>query len=178
VKRASIFFAALFSMVCWNAHAAKSAEVLVKFYAVDEKGTGQYLGAVDFKDTHDGLMITPALAFLPPGLHGFHVHENPVCSPKKKDGKMMAGGAAGGHYDPAKTGKHSGPKGSGHMGDLPAMDVGDAGLAITQTFAPRLKVADLMGRSIIIHAGGDNYADQPAPMGGGGARIACGVVPR
>jgi superoxide dismutase, Cu-Zn family len=30
--------------------------------------------------------------------------------------------------------------------------------------------------SIMIHSGGDNYSDQPAPLGGGGARIACGVV--
>ena len=25
-------------------------------------------------------------------------------------------------------------------------------------------------------AGGDNHADHPAPLGGGGARVACGVV--
>ena len=24
--------------------------------------------------------------------------------------------------------------------------------------------------------GGDNYSDQPVPLGGGGARIACGVA--
>jgi len=28
----------------------------------------------------------------------------------------------------------------------------------------------------MIHAGGDNYSDSPAPLGGGGARIACGVL--
>jgi superoxide dismutase, Cu-Zn family len=28
----------------------------------------------------------------------------------------------------------------------------------------------------MIHAGGDNYADAPKPLGGGGARVACGVV--
>jgi len=28
----------------------------------------------------------------------------------------------------------------------------------------------------MIHAGGDNYADQPAPRGGGGARVACGAI--
>jgi Cu-Zn family superoxide dismutase len=28
----------------------------------------------------------------------------------------------------------------------------------------------------MIHEGGDNYADEPKPLGGGGARIACGVV--
>jgi Cu-Zn family superoxide dismutase len=41
---------------------------------------------------------------------------------------------------------------------------------------PHLTVADVKGRSIMIHGGGDNYSDQPAPLGGGGARIACGVV--
>ena len=39
-----------------------------------------------------------------------------------------------------------------------------------------LTLADVKGRSIVIHAGGDNYSDQPAPFGGGGARIACGVA--
>jgi Cu/Zn superoxide dismutase len=42
--------------------------------------------------------------------------------------------------------------------------------------APHLTVADVKGRSIVIHAGGDNYSDQPAPLGGGGARIARGVA--
>ncbi len=29
----------------------------------------------------------------------------------------------------------------------------------------------------MIHAGGDNCADLPEKVGGGGARIACGVIP-
>lgn len=28
----------------------------------------------------------------------------------------------------------------------------------------------------MVHAGGDNYADDPKPLGGGGARIACGSI--
>jgi Cu-Zn family superoxide dismutase len=28
----------------------------------------------------------------------------------------------------------------------------------------------------MIHVGGDNYADHPMPLGGGGARMACGVI--
>lgn len=28
----------------------------------------------------------------------------------------------------------------------------------------------------MIHAVGDNYSDTPAPLGSGGARIACGVI--
>lgn len=28
----------------------------------------------------------------------------------------------------------------------------------------------------MIHAGSDNHADHPQPLGGGGARVACGVI--
>ena len=84
--------------------------------------------------------------------------------------------AAGGHYDPANTGKHLGPHGEGHKGDLPALTVDASGETTKGVVAPHLTVADIKGRSIIIHAGADNYSDQPAPLGGGGARIACGVV--
>ena len=54
--------------------------------------------------------------------------------------------------------------------------VGADGKTTTAVTAPRLKMADVMGRSLMIHAGGDNYSDQPAPLGGGGARVACGVI--
>jgi Cu-Zn family superoxide dismutase len=43
-------------------------------------------------------------------------------------------------------------------------------------WAQRLKTSDLAGRAITIHAGGDNYSDNPKKLGGGGARVACGVV--
>ena len=48
----------------------------------------------------------------------------------------------------------------------------------TQTLtAPHIKdVGVLRGKSVVIHIGGDNYSDQPQPLGGGGARIACGVI--
>ena len=38
------------------------------------------------------------------------------------------------------------------------------------------ELADVQGRSLMVHAGGDNHADHPAPLGGGGARVACGVI--
>jgi len=93
-----------------------------------------------------------------------------------KDNKPMVGMAAGGHYDPAGTGKHEGPYGEGHLGDLPALYVGTDGKATLPILAPRLKTVNLKGRSLMIHAGGDNYSDVPAALGGGGARMACGVV--
>jgi Cu-Zn family superoxide dismutase len=42
--------------------------------------------------------------------------------------------------------------------------------------APRLNLDDMSGRSLMIHAGGDNYSDDPELLGGGGGRMACGVV--
>ena len=85
--------------------------------------------------------------------------------------------AAGGHYDPQGTKKHLGPHHKeGHLGDLPVLVVDKDGSASLPGLAPRLKTSNLNGRSVMIHAGGDNYDDQPAPLGGGGGRIACGVV--
>ena len=156
---------------------APPATTTVTVHAITAEGVGKPIGTIRAEDGNDGLLLTVALMGLAPGDHGFHVHENPSCAPKEKDGKPVAGLAAGGHYDPAKTGKHAGPKAHGHLGDLPALSVDASGNANARLVAPRLKLADLKGRSIMIHEGGDNYADSPKPLGGGGGRIACGVTP-
>jgi superoxide dismutase, Cu-Zn family len=144
---------------------------------IDASGVGTVIGTISLSDANEGLVVMPDLADLPPGDHGFHVHVNPNCGPGAgADGQPAAGFAAGGHYDPANTGKHLGPRGEGHKGDLPALRVDAGGNAATAVIVPRLKVADVKGRSIMIHTGGDNYSDEPKPLGGGGGRIACGVV--
>ena len=92
-------------------------------------------------------------------------------------GQTNSAGGAGGHLDPQHTGKHEGPAGNGHLGDLPVLQVAGDGNATQTQIAPHIKdVAVLRGRSVVIHIGGDNYSDQPQPLGGGGARIACGVI--
>ena len=155
---------------------AASADITVVMNNVDARGSGPSLGTVTVSETPYGVLFTPALTGLAPGVHGFHMHENPTCGPSEKDGKPEAGWSAGGHFDPAKTGKHEGPYGKGHLGDLPAIVVASDGKAQSPVLAPRLKLADLQGRSLMIHAGGDNHADHPAALGGGGARVACGIV--
>lgn len=152
------------------------AETVVTMNLVDAKGTGAEVGRVTISESKYGLVFTPALRGLPPGLHGFHVHQNPSCAPGEKDGKPVAALAAGGHLDPAGTNRHGEPWGDGHLGDLPPLYVDADGNATQPVLAPRLKAADVAGRSIMVHAGGDNHADHPAPLGGGGARVACGVV--
>lgn len=156
--------------------AAHAAERVIPMDLVDADGKHAWIGEVNAQDSAYGLVLTPQLRGLPPGLHGFHLHENPSCAPKDKDGKPVAALAAGGHWDPDKSGTHDSPWGDGHRGDLPALYVDAEGSATQPVLAPRLKAADLSGRALMVHAGGDNHADHPAPLGGGGARIACGVI--
>jgi Cu-Zn family superoxide dismutase len=165
------------AMVAIATGAAYAASETVTMNAIDVSGVGNEIGTLRLSDTGAGLEITPQLTSLPAGDHGFHIHANANCGPGAgPDGQPAAGLAAGGHYDPANTGKHLGPHGEGHKGDLPALTVDASGKATKAVVAPHLTVAEVKGRSIMIHAGGDNYSDQPAPLGGGGGRIACGVV--
>ncbi|HTH93708.1 MAG TPA: superoxide dismutase [Cu-Zn] SodC [Rhodocyclaceae bacterium] len=154
-----------------------AADITVPMNVVDENGIGPAAGQVTVSETPYGLVFTPKLTGLMPGLHGFHVHENPSCAALEKDGKKVPALAAGGHYDPGKTGHHGTPWGDGHLGDLPPLYVAADGTATQPVLAPRLKLSDLPGHSLMIHAGGDNHSDHPMPLGGGGARIVCGVMP-
>jgi len=143
------------------------ADISVPMYSTDVKH--QYLGNVIFKSSPYGLLIYPHLKDLPPGMHGFHIHAKPSCADKAM--------AAGGHWDPKNTGKHLGPySAKGHLGDLPALYVDHDGIANMPLLAPRIKLSEIKGHSLMIHQGGDNYSDQPKPLGGGGARIACGII--
>jgi Cu-Zn family superoxide dismutase len=151
-------------------------QLTVTMYKIDANGIGPEIGTLMFAQTRKGLRIEAALGGLPPGDHGFHIHEKPDCGPGEKDGKKQAGLAAGNHLDPAATGKHMGPDGAGHRGDLPVLKVDQNGNATEVMFVLRLGLDDIRGRALMIHEGGDNYSDQPKPLGGGGARIACGTV--
>ena len=150
--------------------------ITVSMFKIDANGVGAEIGTLLLRDSRAGLSIEPALGSLPPGPNGFHLHENPNCGPGMKDGKMAAGMAAGGHYDPHATGKHEGPLGNGHRGDLPVLNVDANGNATEIMHALHLSVNDVRGRAFVIHEGADNFSDQPKPLGGGGARIACGAV--
>jgi Cu-Zn family superoxide dismutase len=153
------------------------ADRIVAMNAIDENGIGASVGTVTLSEAQGGgVTLTPQLHGLPPGTHGFHVHESGNCGAKEQDGKMTAGLLAGGHLDPARTGKHEGPEGKGHQGDLPPLVVGADGKATRPVSSGRLTLAELADKALVIHEGGDNFSDQPKPLGGGGKRIACGVV--
>lgn len=155
---------------------AASPELKATMNVLSDAGIGAPAGSVTITETPHGLVFTPALTGLPAGLHGFHVHETGNCNTAQKDGKPVAGLAAGGHYDPAGSKHHGLPWGDGHLGDLPALYVDASGNAGNPVLAPRLKLADVKGRALMVHVGGDNHSDHPAALGGGGARLVCGVI--
>ncbi|MDX1423016.1 MAG: superoxide dismutase [Cu-Zn] SodC [Kiloniellales bacterium] len=181
--RALISGAALCAALLFAGAASAQERVEIEMFKLTKDGMGSRLGTITAFDTDNGFLGLKfdLSADLPPGGHGLHVHENGSCDPAEKDGEMVPGLAAGSHYDPQGTGKHEGPSGSGHLGDLPVLYVNvdeDGARPVTHTLvAPRLTLADIRGLAIVIHAGSDNFRDDPKPLGGGGARIACGLIP-
>jgi Cu-Zn family superoxide dismutase len=125
--------------------------------------------------------FTPSLKGFQPGAHAFHVHERPDCGPGMSSGKPVAGLAAGAHYAGRHTAMGGMQMGNAHThmtmaGDLPelvAMADGSVTLPVTKS---GLTLAELRGKSVMIHSYGEQPSDPNKPKGGG-ARIACAVIP-
>lgn len=148
------------------------ATTAIAIHRLSPTGVGEKIGSVVMMDTPRGLLVQPNVCYLPPGFHGFHIHQFPLLSPK--NGK--AGGGAGQHYDPLRSGHHLGPYRRGHLGDMPRLWVGENGCATTPVVAPHLTTTAIINRAVIIHLYGDNYSDYPIKDGGGRVRIAGGII--
>lgn len=153
------------------AAAQQSATASANMVTVEE----QEAGTVSFRQTRSGMLhVIVEMTGLPPGPHGFHVHETGECD--------AAGGfeSAGGHL---AAGKEHGIEAEGgpHPGDFPNVHVGQDGVLKVEFFTDRLSLgegeASLMdddGSAVMVHADPDDHASQPS--GEAGDRIACGVV--
>lgn len=112
---------------------------------------------------------------LPPGVHGFHIHDHGACVPPDFE-------SAGGHYNPTNS-KHGfdHPEGP-HAGDLENITVAEDGTVSVELEAPLVTLDPNgentlftdEGTSLVIHTDSDDYISQPA--GNAGVRIACGVI--
>ncbi|EDP6894104.1 superoxide dismutase family protein [Campylobacter sp. RKI_CA19_01116] len=152
---------------------AQKDHLVIKMEILD-KNANKNAGEVVAVQTPYGVAFYPNLQGLESGIHGFHVHANADCGATDKGLGMKAGG----HWDPEKTDAHSSPwDDRGHRGDLPPLYVEKDGKATNPVLAPKIKTLDeLKNHSLMIHFGGDNHSDHPAALGGGGARMACGVI--
>lgn len=153
-------------------------QISVEMRAVSLEGVGESRGRIVVTELENGLVFRPSVTQLQHGLHGFHLHEKPDCSP----GPMEEGGkgpakSAGGHWDPENTNRHAAPWEDGHRGDLPALYVDEKQVAEHPVYKPDMRLDELPGHALIIHHGGDNYQSEPDPTGGGGPVALCGVIP-
>ncbi|MCC6557168.1 MAG: superoxide dismutase family protein [Polyangiaceae bacterium] len=134
---------------------------------------GRTVGTLTIDETPQGVLIRGDLSGLPPGTHGFHIHETGACSPTFQ--------AAGDHFNPTGASHGFRSKGGPHLGDLPSLRVPAGGRAPVEAFAPGVTLGEgprsLVagdGTAIVVHAQPDDYQTDPA--GAAGQRIACGVV--
>jgi superoxide dismutase, Cu-Zn family len=133
-------------------------------------GVGPEIGSLTVKNgeimvagrKEPALLIQPDVRGLPPGRYAFHVHEKADCGSALKDGKQVPGLAAGEHLWVKGTGALQGTTFTSHLGDLPNLEVGVDGNAKTLIVAARLTLADVAGRSFIIHASQDDTSERLA----------------
>ena len=127
-------------------------------------------GTVYFKKLPEGIEITADINGLTPGKHGFHVHEY-------GDLRAEDGSSAGGHFNPFDE-PHGGPTmQKRHVGDLGNIEAPEEGTAHYQMINNLISFSgesSIIGRSIIIHEGEDDFTTQPS--GNSGKRIAGGVI--
>lgn len=144
---------------------------------------GDSIGHVDFIQGADGILLHVSVKDLPPGEKGFHIHAVGDCGVHDHGDSVAKTDftAAKGHV--TSEGKKHGllnPEGH-HEGDLPNLVVAEDGTAHFETTAHgvslsggALNLLDEDGSAIMIHAQADDHKTQP--IGGSGARIACGVI--
>lgn len=136
---------------------------------------GVDVGEAWLKQTDTGVQITIEASHLPPGEHGFHIHEQGIC-------EVPDFASAEGHFNPSDK-KHGfdHPEGP-HAGDIENLEVKEDGTVDATFINNRVtlekdKESSLYaenGTSLVIHSDPDDYKSQPA--GDSGDRIACGVI--
>ena len=136
-------------------------------------------GEVLFTDVAAGVKVEATFTHLPTGEHGFHIH---------RAGDLRGKGCKGAcdHFHAGPAQDHGGPPGTAgprHTGDLGNVALGEGGKAFHKTYTLKgIKVADLLGRSVIVHADPDDYGrggqEDSLTTGHAGKRLACSVIGR
>ena len=130
-------------------------------------GDNMVSGSVTFTEAENGVTVRGSFEGLEAGGHGFHIHQYGDC-------RADDGTSAGGHFNPADN-DHGAPSDMNrHMGDLGNIEADENGIARLNYVDETVRLEQILGRGIIIHAGEDDLSSQPS--GAAGSRIACGVI--
>ena len=120
-------------------------------------------GEALFFPKRTGVLVVVRVCGLPEenadGFFALHIHEGDSCAEDFSE--------TGGHYNPDSI-PH--PR---HAGDLPPL-LSCGGKAYLAVWTDRFSVSQILGRTVIIHDGPDDFTSQPA--GNAGTKIACGII--
>lgn len=142
-----------------------------------KNASGADVGEATLTEAPNGVVARLALRGLAPGWHALHFHEKGDCS--KSDFT-----SAGGHVHDKATIVHGllNPD-ANESGDLPNIYAAADGAANAEVYSTYValeagsakpKLVDADGSAIVVHASADDHRTQP--IGGAGARVACGVI--
>jgi Cu-Zn family superoxide dismutase len=142
---------------------------------IDAKSGSKLKGKATFTKNDKGeIVLRVEVSDATPGEHAVHIHDKGDCS--SPDGK-----SAGDHWNPThmEHGKWGAMGDHHHLGDIGNLSVGPDGkgtitLETTKWTAGGGGVNDVIGHSIVVHGGVDDFKSQPA--GNAGPRIGCGVI--
>lgn len=131
-------------------------------------------GTVFFKEENGEVTMTAYLSGLSEGKHAIHIHENADCSADDAT-------SAGGHWNPTfeDHGEWGDPDGY-HKGDIGNFDVnseGEGNVVFTTDqwcIGCEDETKNIIGKSVIVHDGVDDYTSQPS--GDAGTRIGCAEI--
>jgi Cu/Zn superoxide dismutase len=136
-------------------------------------------GSVVAKEANGKVSVEYSLKNLSTGDHGFHIHQDAA------QGKGDVCKEAGPHYNPKGEehgGLHSKER---HVGDMGNIMADKDGIARGEVVMGAVDLADLEGRSVIVHERKDDLGlgegearEESLKTGNAGARLACGVFKR
>lgn len=158
-----------------NAHSIKNSKpaespVRRAIVALNPTKGNTAIGIAHFIEVDGGIRVVCTMDNMPPGKHGFHIHEFGDCS-------APDGSSAGGHFNPTKQ-NHGAPdavqRHVGDLGNIVANEKGRARYDRVDTVISLNGPNSIVGRSLVVHANGDDFTTQPT--GNSGGRIACGII--
>jgi superoxide dismutase, Cu-Zn family len=170
MKKTGLIVAALATAALGGCQTMSSDGPMLAAAGLEPTKGNKAIGEISFEQVGNKVRVVAQVVRLPAnGEFGFHIHEKGDCS----SGDGMS---AGGHFNP--YGKPHGQGAERHAGDLPNLKSdakGRARLSVEMDIVTlKPGPANIIGRSVIVHAQPDDYRTQPT--GNAGARLACGVI--